>query len=938
MLRLPEVLLRHKSSCDLLHPLTVVIPGIFAILQAYQTMFIRALLILLGVFSFAASQGQIGSWNLPGSTSSYPRILLSDTSLPGLRSRIASGMENLAFGNVCSNAFDNINTDNILDNGRRSRASQAKNAAFVYYVDLKQGSGSTIALNTVEALALKAKALSLLLTMNTSVDSITVNNLTAYDSWQWRSKEIIDYTIAIDFLKGAGVSDAELAAAKSKLKAFAGNLYKEAGRNIFGLTFWDLVKNNFQFIVAGALGTAAVELNQEDSSDINYKPVNWVNCALWQIDDQMFQASNRESERGVMTGFAEGPHYMLYSFQHLFPFFNALRNFAGDFTTTITLHSIPRSIRNPFFDPSYRLLYQWINNIRMPDGRLPALDDTFMDDYPSILLQTGDSSWICEYYFGKTNTLSPSQNFLPTLNLGGQDLTVNFLCSGVIVSATNHPADKNIMPEAGSLIFRSGNDSLATYMHVIAEHGVAHTSGGGHNHADELSFIIYSKGQLLALDPGYINYNQRIDVCNASSHNMILVDNSGPASGTPGNTGGSEAYIESSFTLPSMQYAMARTSYNSANISRKIIFVRGKYFMMGDYASSAFSRKYTWQLHGFGLENGNSSTGIFIDSLSSGKATWIKNGVSLQADIIASGNADSYQKIISRHEAGYSLTGDHSALLVSKQAAKVQFASALVPYTTSPVRTRSFSASGANYMEADGDGYHDLLITSQDSLKHLFPSSDHPGAFPSADILTDASMIYLSKNDPGEFKVLFVQNARSFEIPADSNFFRIDLDRYMDFALEAKDKTHFDAYSSRAGKIRVFTPYIVLALSGRNIQSWKYDTLTLELTVNTPDSSFFSFVTDTVARKLSKGAGIYSTNHNDLIHIYPNPSGAIATITGLYSKFDLIRVTNTLGQVCHEQVVDGMNSARILTGLPPGIYIVECIGSFNRAAIRWIIE
>jgi hypothetical protein len=900
----------------------------------------RNFFLLAAVLAVSICEAQPGSWILPGSNNSYPRVLTTDSSLQALRNSLSSGVENLAYGNVCNDAFSGVNSDNITDNGRRQRASEAKNAAFVLYINSKFGAGSLIALTNAESLILKAKALSLLSSMNTFIDSITVSNLNAYDSWQWRSKEIIDYAIAYDFLKGAGVNDNELSAGKKKLQQFAGNLYKEAGRNIFGITFWDLVKNNFQFIVAGALGTTAVVLNMEDSSDQNYKPVNWVNCALWQINDQLFNTSNRETDKGKMAGFAEGPHYMLYSFQHMLPFFSALKNFAGDFTSTFTFHGIPQAIRNPYYDPAYKLLYQWIANIMMPDGRIPALDDSFMDEYPSLLLLTGNSAYYFDYYYGKGNTQPVQTNFISTLNFAGQDLVVNFLCSGVLntSTATSFKNDSiTVMPDAGSLIFHSGSDSLSTYMHINAEHGVAHNSGGGHNHADELSFILYSGGQLLALDPGYISYNQRNDVCNASSHNMILVDNAGTTAGSPGFSGGSEAFIESAFQLPSIQYGLAHTSYNSANISRKTIFVRGKYFMMGDFMSSSFSRKYTWQLHGFGLENGNAGTGRFTDSLYQHKAIWIKNGVSLLANVAVTGGADGYFKSTSKHESGYTLTADHTALLVNKQNAKAQFATALIPFQKLSPFTYSISTNTAAYMEVAMDGNYDLMITASDSLLHAFPSSDHAGLFPAANIKAEASMIFLSCDSQKIFKTLFIQNAKSFENTSDSNFFRISLDKYMDLALEANDRMHYSGFASAAGSLKLITPYTPSKISGQHIRDWNYDTASLVLTINTTDSAYFSFEMDTVIRHSSR-SGIRSNSMEIMIRLFPNPSGPSARIENLGSHFQLLRISNTLGQVCYASDISGLDSYRFNTTLQPGVYFVECIGSEARQVIRWIVE
>ena len=46
--------------------------------------------------------------------------------------------------------------------------------------------------------------------------------------------------------------------------------------------------------------------------------------------------------------------------------------------------------------------------------------------------------------------------------------------------------------------------------------------------------MLHAQGQLLALDPGYLSYERRAEVGQATNHNLVLVDGAGPALGTPG--------------------------------------------------------------------------------------------------------------------------------------------------------------------------------------------------------------------------------------------------------------------------------------------------------------------------------------------------------------------------------------------------------------------
>ncbi|WP_210521797.1 hypothetical protein [Hymenobacter terricola] len=79
-----------------------------------------------------------------------------------------------------------------------------------------------------------------------------------------------------------------------------------------------------------------------------------------------------------------------------------------------------------------------------------------------------------------------------------------------------------VLPASGNLVFRSGNDSLATYLHVYDRGGLVQTNAGGHSRGDASSFTLHAHGQLLALAPGHLCYARRAKVGQATNHNLVL--------------------------------------------------------------------------------------------------------------------------------------------------------------------------------------------------------------------------------------------------------------------------------------------------------------------------------------------------------------------------------------------------------------------------------
>ncbi|WP_151088923.1 heparinase II/III domain-containing protein [Hymenobacter baengnokdamensis] len=592
------------------------------------------LLLLLGCWMAAGNScAQTGSWLPAGADLSYPRTLLKASELASVRASLAAGSAQALYTGLYGDVQGSPTSDNTSTSGRRSRATFAKNAAFVVLMG-RQPAGDTLA--PAQRTALAATTQGLLESINTNVEVFaTWSGTTPYTEWQWRSKELIDYLIAYDLLRGAGIAAQTLSASQAQLQAFAGNLYKQSTTPLGPYSFYGQVKNNHTLMTAAALGMAAIVLNQASSSDPTQQPVNWAGAGLYNIDNVLWRDAQRQSDSTQVAGYAEGPYYCKYALLNCLPLFRAMGHFLPDGRQPYTFGTSTHAIRNPYFDPKYALLYEWLTAIMLPDGRLPALEDSYVDMAMPELALTGQARYVQPLALSKL-TGSPLNSLTAQLRDITVDMRAAYLAAALVPAPPAH-STLTSLPASGNLLFRSGNDSLASYLHLYGRGGLAQANSGGHSQGDASSFLLYAYGQELALDPGYLSYDRRAEVGQAGNHNLVLVDGAGPAIGTPGAGSPTMSTVQHPLQTAQLAYGEVQTTYQGASIVRKALFVRNSYYLLADAVSATAPHTYTWQLHGAGLAGGSAATGTFADSLATHEGTWQKNGASLLAHVTATG-------------------------------------------------------------------------------------------------------------------------------------------------------------------------------------------------------------------------------------------------------------------------------------------------------------
>jgi hypothetical protein len=855
------------------------------------------LLMLMGKHPVVAQ----GAWNPANADFSYPRTLLRQSEVPAMQNYIATNPEGSTLYEALYDGNDGNNvTDFVTLGGRRSAAHMAKNAAFIYLLDRKPVSGGWDTLTVAEANFWLNKALYHLNNIN-----IDVEIYPTFDNYIWRADELADNAVAFDLLKGAGVPNSFLEAGRSRIHRFATNFHTQVAINTFGLGLTSLHVDNYTLRSCSSLGIAALVLNDADSSDTDGQPQKWIQTALYNIDNVLWRASNRQSEPGQIGGYSEGPHYLRFGMQHNLQFFHALANFLPDTTFTVTFDGHTRNVRHPWHDPNYDLLWEWLARIRMPDGRNPQLEDCFAVTHATDLAMAEQGRFKWPFHFSRFDPAAPV-SLLAQLHHSSDDMIADYLAAMTPFAADTFPL-LQVLPMSGNIVMRSGWDSTSTYLHMSAKNGRTRTSANGHNQTDVTSFILHARGQELALSPGYVKYDRRTEVAGASHHNLILVNGTGPPDASTGFAGDADGFAEHDFALRDMFYAEVRTSYNSANIVRKPLFIRRDYFLITDEFARGTAADFEWRLHAHGLENGDSTSGTFaLDSL--GQAgTWTKNGVHLRTVVTARGGISLIGRATDVNELRYDSLEHHTVLKATQASTSGSaFLAALIPYENDSPQVQLLCAPTCDAIKIERGGHRDIAMlgtTVQASASGL-----------SGDLNAAAKMTYYSEDQAGAFAQFFLETGNLLTKGTDTIVWASTA---ADWALEKLDSNNYEGQAGAAGMLYLydlgFTPGSVL---GWNVvQSWQWNANLGRLEIQFSGPGHFTILRDVVI-------GNNATLAQQSWVVYPNPSnGKVQVHTAL--KSGRVRVTDINGRCIMDRTFEGQDLNLDFTTHAPGVYLLQ---------------
>lgn len=342
--------------------------------------------------------------------------------------------------------------------------------------------------------------------------------------------------------------------------------------------------DNWHIRAYGGLGLAAMALSEYTSGEGT--PQEWADRALEMVLGSLdFQIEGRDG------GYAEGPFYSRYAADVYLPYLFALKNRTG---------------LDLFADPKIEKMHEWSLNLRLPNGRRPNIDDGHLDDFYGHYLAAVQANGGIHRWDWENN-----ERGLYVRQFSEMDAIALYDDSVPAHEPTHGPSV--FMPGAGDAVFRSDWSAAATYMLLRGENGPARERGLAHEHPDGTSFVLYASGEMLALDAGYINFDNRDKVNRGRNHNVVLVDGQGPPRRTLPMVGSigdrTDAFIESFFTSPIGDYAEVRAAYRDVELKRRVFFADHKYFLVADEIDARGRRHaYEWRLHGNG---GGTSGGTY---------------------------------------------------------------------------------------------------------------------------------------------------------------------------------------------------------------------------------------------------------------------------------------------------------------------------------------
>ena len=606
------------------------------------------------------------------------------------------------------------------------RFNTAKCAALLYTIDRFWDGSAAVPFTTPEerqAMGRKAEAILLVLNIETRLTNINTSQLDIHVAQELHGYSVAyDLLAASDFPFGAGNREA----IERRLWILAADLHDAYVRRFSGVA--EGGNENHASKTAAGLGLAAIALNgvtepADWPAELPFSgPAEWIALALERTDRVLaFGLTDLDG------GYTEGAVYHGYSGINHWPFMRALHRYTDGQELEAD------GVRFPDFwtDPWVVAQADWLLRIRVPDGTFPPHDDCTPDG---------------TYMWGTLTELPHGAHY----RWAWEQCTRQYESGGSVEQATDSLVvfDDAVVPEpppwepsqflehAGIAIFRSSWDADATFMAIQAEHGAAAgychrrwgqtmEGCGGHDHNDPGSFMLWRNGGWLALDAGYLGWDNHAKVNNDHNHNIVLVDGKGPKKSylkvpdfyvdengelqtVPGKEGGympggdGVARLVRSFDHGSFGYAEVETSYfkqvPETTIRRRFVwykpwdafFITDRVEVTETDGQGARTRAdLSVHLHG----NGGGDTGGSFQLLDANGAEWITpEGNGLRAYVASTYTEPVIAESTDLHDAGHWVEKIHATATATINGSSVDFITALVtsrPGDTWPVAETS---------------------------------------------------------------------------------------------------------------------------------------------------------------------------------------------------------------------------------------------------------
>ncbi|MBX3275616.1 MAG: heparinase II/III family protein [Sandaracinaceae bacterium] len=451
-----------------------------------------------------------------------------------------------------------------------------------------------------------ARAREILLALEPDVDTD--------DTWDLNIRmpaPLMCHVNAWDLLQATGTLSADEARAAGEVltsinEAFYARYVLDRATRQIALGF---SQNNHPIRTAAAIGYVALAFPAHPSSDA------WLDWALSELDyllgenGQYLQPDGAVSEGPAYFGFAaEAAVAFLHTYERLGLERHEHRRdcvnrqrvdpWQGHGCVPGEAFTFPGMLARPLFQSAF----DWSIAIRLPSGQRPPLADARLTTPGHAALLTAHGAPPHFLWDWAQNERDPRKMDAPIVPL--------YLLMLDDARAPSEPPYRNRFFEAGgNAVLRSGWDTDARWLLLVAEHGAARRTL--HDHVDGTSFTLAAYGDYLLMDTGYYKPlgldNAR--TAHAPSHNVILIDGEGaPDKGLLNDWGDADAFLEHATDGDALAWVEARQTYRETTIVRGVAFVRRRYFVVADRLATdhASAREHRLRLHAHaGLDLGH---------------------------------------------------------------------------------------------------------------------------------------------------------------------------------------------------------------------------------------------------------------------------------------------------------------------------------------------
>ncbi|MGK4007176.1 heparinase II/III family protein [Sorangium sp. So ce1036] len=541
-------------------------------------------------------------------------------------------------------------------------------------------------------------------------------------------KTLIGYTNAWDLLSATPwFPPGEAAEAERKITEITRQFfdrYLEDG--FYRDVLLRMAQNNHPIRTADAIGYVALAFPGHPAAEA------WWNWSLSELDHLWGPDGRYVQPDG---GVSEGPYYFAFAWAPTAAFFIALDNALGGpapFTRDCRTRSDedpwaghgcvdgePASLELPLRGGLFTKAVDWSLSLRLPWGSRPPVDDGVFDTLNgSALLTSFGGSGVYRWDWERNRDKPRDMEF------GGDLIAHHLLYVDDAVPAEEPPFLTRFLPDAGHAVFRSDWGEEARWLLLVAEHGAARKAI--HDHVDGTSFSLAAYGEYLLIDPGYYKPDALANARTspAPSHNVILIDGkAAPDKGLLTDFGDADAWIRNTHDGVAVEYAEAHQDYQDTHVERSVVFVDGRYFVIGDRLATTHpaARAHAFRLHGHA---GRSSGGAF-ELLADG-ARWERPraGVEARVQSTAPGLAvvePPYSPLTAPHVHEFDMdrrAADHAVIDATVEAEAPGFLTLLLPYKVgadegpdAPLAAAPLDAGpGVVAWRIEGDGATDVAV------------------------------------------------------------------------------------------------------------------------------------------------------------------------------------------------------------------------------------